>query len=183
MKINTRLHLIWLFSFLILAISGCQSVPQIHVIKDNSVQFNAYKTYGFYPSLELKGDEYDSATTGYIKAAIKTEMTNKGYRFADNPELWVSFNVFVKDKIRVQSVYRASDYYMYRRGYSVWDDYPYFDERVSQYTEGTLNIDIIDSKTKRLVWEGIAIGKVNQNTYDNLENKVDEAVQLILSKY
>jgi hypothetical protein len=183
MKINIRSHLVGLFFFLILAISGCQSVPQIHVIKDQSVKFNTYKTYGFYPRLELKGDDYDSATNGYIKAAIKAEMTNKGYRYEDNPDLWLSFNVYVEDKIKIKNVYTAPDYYMYRRGYNVWDDYPYFDERVTQYIEGTLNIDVIDRKTKRLVWEGIAIGKVNQNTYDNLEMKVDEAVRLILAKY
>jgi hypothetical protein len=182
MKTNIRLHLVGLF-LLILAISGCQSAPQIHVIKDQSVQFSNYETYGFYPSLEPRGNDYDSATTKYIKAAIRTEMTNKGYRYDDSPDIWLNFNVYVKDKISVQNVYTASNYYMYRRGYGAWDNYPYLDERITQYTEGTLNIDVIDSKTKRLVWEGIAVGKVSQNTYDNLEMKVDEAVQLIFSKY
>jgi hypothetical protein len=181
MKTNIRLHLVWLL--LIFAVSSCQSVPQIHVIKDQSVQLTGYETYGFYPNLEPRGNDYDSATTKYIKAAIKTEMTSKGYHYDNNPDIWLNFNVYIKDKIRVQSVYTASDYYIYRRGYySAWDNYPYIDERVTQYTEGTLNIDVIDSKTKRLVWEGIAIGKVSQDTYDNLKMKVDEAVQLILSK-
>jgi hypothetical protein len=52
-------------------------------------------------------------------------------------------------------------------------------ERIKQYTEGTLNIDLIDRKTNLLLWEGIAIGKVTSNTYDNLEIKVNEAVTLM----
>jgi hypothetical protein len=109
-------------------------------------------------------------------------MTKKEYCYDDSPNIWLNFNVYVKDKLSVQNVYTAANYYMYRRGYNAWDTYPYLDERITQYTEGTLNIDVIDSKTKRLVWEGIAVGRVSQNTYDNLKMKVDEAVQLILFK-
>lgn len=61
----------------------------------------------------------------------------------------------------------------------MWGDYPIFEERVTQYTEGTLNIDLIGNKTNRLLWEGIAVGRVNENTYDNLEAKINEAVALI----
>lgn len=61
----------------------------------------------------------------------------------------------------------------------MWGDYPIFEERVTQYTEGTLNIDLIDNKTNRLLWEGIAVDRVNENTYDNLEAKINEAVALI----
>ena len=53
-------------------------------------------------------------------------------------------------------------YYHYRRGfYDPWMSYNFnTTTHVSQYTEGTINIDLVDMKQKRLVWEGVGVGKV-----------------------
>jgi hypothetical protein len=37
-------------------------------------------------------------STRYIKTAIISEMQNKGYRHADNPDFWVKFNIYTKEK-------------------------------------------------------------------------------------
>tara|TARA_R110002167_G_scaffold262768_1_gene469437 strand:+ start:877 stop:1470 length:594 start_codon:yes stop_codon:yes gene_type:complete len=161
---------------------GCQSVPTIHSMQDQSAQFDEYQTFGFYPTLLPQGNEYDSLTFRYIKSAIKSEMLNHGYKYADEPDLWVNFNVNIKDKINITSAPSASLYYHYRRGYGVWGNYPIVDDRITQYTEGTLNIDLIDSSTKRLLWEGVAIGRVSENTYENLEDKINKAIALIFEK-
>lgn len=163
-------------------LSGCQSVPKIHSMLDPSAQFDNYQTFGFYPTLIPQGDEYDPLSYRYIKSAIQAEMLNKGYTYAAEPDLWVNFNVYVKDKIQINTAPSASFYYHYRRGYGVWGDYPFVDERITQYTEGTLNIDLIDTHTNRLLWEGIAIGRVNQQIYENLEDRINQAVRLIFER-
>lgn len=33
---------------------------------------------------------------------------------------------------------------------------------VSQYTEGTINVDMVDPAQKRMIWVGIAIGRINE---------------------
>jgi hypothetical protein len=149
---------------------------------DQSVQLENYQTFGFYPTLIPQGDEYDSLSYRYIKSAIQTEMLKKGYTYAEEPDLWVNFNVYVKDKININTAPTASFYYHYRRGYGVWGDYPIIEDRITQYTEGTLNIDLIDNNTKRLLWEGVAIGRVSDKTYENLEDKINQAVALIFEK-
>jgi hypothetical protein len=55
-------------------------------------------------------------------------------------------------------------YYGYRGGmYDPWGGYGYgTSTHVSQYTEGTVNVDMVDIKQKRMIWEGIAIGRVNE---------------------
>jgi hypothetical protein len=75
-------HIAWLLALIALAITGCQTLPNVHVIMDQSANFSDYKTYGFHPGLESKGDDYDSVSTRYIKAAINTEMTQKGMRYS-----------------------------------------------------------------------------------------------------
>ena len=90
-----------LLMFLSTILFGCQSVPRIHSIVDKAAQFDGYATYGFHPTLLPKKDEYDSLSYRYIKSAIHNEMLNKGYKYALEPELWVNFNVYVKDKIKI----------------------------------------------------------------------------------
>ena len=55
-------------------------------------------------------------------------------------------------------------YYGYRRGsYGTWGGYGYGSStHVSQYTEGTINVHMVDRAQKRMVWEGVAVGRVNE---------------------
>ena len=79
----------------------------------------------------------------------------------------------------------SSAYYGYRRGYyDPWVGYGYGTEtHVSQYTEGTFNIDLIDPKTKRLVWEAVGVGRISDDTFENLEQKVAEGVPRFFALY
>lgn len=54
---------------------------------------------------------------------------------------------------------------------------------MSQYTEGTFNIDIVDADEKKLIWEAVGIGRVNESTYENLEERVNEAVPKFFSTF
>jgi hypothetical protein len=76
-------------------------------------------------------------------------------------------------------------YYGYRGGfYDPWGGYGYGTEtHVSQYTEGTFNIDLIDARQKRLVWEGIGIGRITDSTFENLEERVKAGVPKFFAMY
>jgi hypothetical protein len=66
-------------------------------------------------------------------------------------------------------------YYGYRRGYyDPWSGYGYGTQtHVSQYTEGTVNVDMVDARQKRMIWEGVAVGRVNE---DRSNAEVREAI-------
>ena len=56
--------------------------------------------------------------------------------------------------------------------------------RVSQYTEGTLNIDVIDRAQNKMVWEGIAVGRVSKNVKpEERAARIDSAVADIFAKF
>lgn len=160
----------------------CASPPKIHSLVDKTVQFNSYQTYDFHPNTISADNNYDSLSARYIKQAIENEMRKKGYKQTEDAELWVNFNVYAQDKLQVDSMPTMSIYYGFRRGYGVWGNYPIIQERVKKYTEGTLNIDLIDQKTNLLLWEAVAIDKVSSSTYDNLEFKINEAVKLMFEQ-
>ncbi|MFT6896420.1 MAG: hypothetical protein ACJA13_000821 [Paraglaciecola sp.] len=182
MNMKNSLRLVPIFA-LIWVMMACQSLPSVSALQDDRADFSRYETFGFHPQLMLEGDEYDKLSTRYIKEAIVAQMQNKGYRLAQNPDLWLNFNTYTQQKIRVSSTPQPFPYYHFRYNYGVWPGYPMVETRVDQYTEGTLNIDVIDRSANMLVWEGIAIGKLNKKTMDNLPAKINQAVSMVFEPF
>jgi hypothetical protein len=54
---------------------------------------------------------------------------------------------------------------------------------VSQYTEGTFNIDIIDAKKQQLVWEAVGVGRITDKVRENLRQTVMEGVPRFFARY
>jgi len=71
-------------------------------------------------------------------------------------------------------------YYGYRRGfYDPWAGYGYGTQtQVSQYTEGTVNIDMVDARAKRMVWEGVAVGRLKEGrTNEQVREAINNGVK------
>ena len=113
-------------------------------------------------------------------------MESRGYRFDEaNPDLWVNLNAYLQDKTQVTTMPEVDYdyYYSYRaRGYVA---VPYWRDRtdVRQYTEGTLNIDVVDARKKQLVWEGVAVGTVGRVKPEQRGERIDAAVAAIFAAY
>jgi hypothetical protein len=54
---------------------------------------------------------------------------------------------------------------------------------ISQYTEGTLFIDFIDTEKKELVWQGIGTGALRMENRDKKEERINEFVKEIISRF
>jgi hypothetical protein len=166
----------------VLALSGCSSSGKIRSDYDRTADFGQYRTYNFYSDAGPEDTNYQSLFSQYMTTAIEREMDARGYEKSDDPDLLVNFNARLQDKTKVTSspapMYGGYGYYGYRRGfYDPWMGYGYATEtHVSQYTEGTVNIDLVDARQKKLVWESVGIGRVRDDTFENLEQRVNEAV-------
>ena len=66
--------------------------------------------------------------------------------------------------------------------YSGWNGYTN-ETRVDQYVEGTLNIDVIDARRRKLVWEGVAVGRVNQKQREERHAAINAVVADIFARY
>ncbi len=53
---------------------------------------------------------------------------------------------------------------------------------VDNYTEGTLNVDVVDVASKKLVWEGIAVGRIHEKARDDPQPAINEVVRQIFEK-
>jgi hypothetical protein len=54
---------------------------------------------------------------------------------------------------------------------------------VTQRTEGSVRIDIVDAPRKMLVWEGAVSGRVTDEVRQNPKPAVEQAVADILSRF
>jgi len=181
MKIQYRLIT---FS-LILLISACSGVnPSIRSNSNPTVEFNQYKTFGFFEKLDTD-QRYESLVSQYLKTATTKEMTQRGFILSnDKPDLLINFhsNVESKQYIEQYPVSVTGDYYNYRRGlyYDEWVGYRTF---VNNYKEGTLNIDIVDRQQNKMVWEGIAIGQLTEENQKNLQSTLQKTVSDIFAQF
>ena len=110
-------------------------------------------------------------------------MKARGYTLSDDPDLLINVSARLEDKTKVTTYndpYPAG-YYGYRRGYyDPWYGYGYGTQtHVSQYTEGTINIDMVDARAKRMVWEGVGVGRLKENrTNEQVRQAISDGVDV-----
>ena len=164
----------------VLLLSGCASTPNTFSNIDPETDFSQVRTYGFMTNPSTNNANYESLVTNFLKVAISQEMDRRGLSYSENPDIYVNFYINTKEKIRSRSVPTMGAYYGYRDPfYDAWGGYGGYETRIDQYTEGTLHIDVVDSASNRLVWEGGVKGRVTDSAVKNLERTIDDAVAAI----
>lgn len=168
----------------VLAVAGCASTPNTFANADPTVDFTAYKTYGFLDKLSTDKEGYESMESSFLKVALAQQFDRRGMTYSQEPDLLINFYIHTQEKIQTRSVPVTGAYYGFRDPfYDTWGGYGGFETRVEQYTEGTLNIDVIDAARKKLVWEGVIAGRVTDRAIRNLEQTIDGAVAAIMKNY
>jgi len=172
-----------------LLMASCASKPDIKSDYDRSVDFSQYKTYAFFNPMGIENPNYSSIYGSIFREAISREMESRGYVKSDNPDLLINVSGRLQEKTRVTTTsdpYMAGSYYGYRRGaYGAWGGYGYGTQtNVSQYTEGTVNVDMVDRMQKRMVWEGVAVGRVNEKrTNEEARTNINNGIQEMFAGY
>jgi hypothetical protein len=163
----------------LLLLSACSSTPDTYANVDPAADFSVYKTYGFVDNPASNKQEYESLETSFLKVAVAQQMDARGYSYAKAPDLLLNFYIHREEKVQTYNTPAAHGYYGYRN-YNSWGGYAY-ETQVQQYTEGTLNIDVVDASTNKLVWEGVLTGRLTDKDVANFEATVDAAVKDIFA--
>lgn len=175
-----------LASFLLLA--ACSSGPKIKADYDPSVDFSQYRTFNFFNPLGIENPNYSSLIGQMFRESITRQMEQRGYTLSDDPDLLMNVSAILEDKTKVTTYNDPmyGGYYGYRRGfYDPWYGYGYGTQtHVSQYTEGTVNIDMVDAEAKRMVWEGIAVGRVDEERSNaEVRQAIESGVREMFESY
>ena len=175
------------FSFLFLAACASTPTPETYSRVAPGSDFRGIKTYGFLSELSTDKSGFESLETTFLKVAVARQMDSRGLQYDSvNPEVVMNFYIHTDDKVKARQVpAMGGGYYGYRGGY--YNGFGYggagYETRIEQYTVGTLTIDMIDPKARKLLWEGTISGRLSKKTEQNLEATVEEAVREIFVKF
>ncbi|MCU0418080.1 MAG: DUF4136 domain-containing protein [Cyclobacteriaceae bacterium] len=153
-----------------LCVLALASLAQVHVDYDRNVNFKGYKTYRFEPGRIIRQlglqDTVSSLINQHVEAALSTQLRQKGLsESGTNPDLIVTFIAGAREKREIHNYLTTPGFfYPYYRFYSLntWWGPQWNNFWVDNYEEGTLIVDIIDSKTDHLIWRGYGVAPINR---------------------
>lgn len=165
--------------FLALSSLQCTSIRTFSDF-DKEVDFNQFTTYAFFkPGIEeVAISDLDKRR---ILTAIETQMNGKSLQLSSDPQLLINIAVNAKDRVVIQNNNFGWGFW----GWNPWAFGPWgngFNNTVTTQTEGELFIDIIDAKTKRLVWQGKGKGGISEYS-KNRDERIQTFVGEILKNY
>jgi hypothetical protein len=143
------------------------------------------------PALSQSDPMLDNSITNRgLRQDLLQGFEAKGYALdTTDPDFVVAYYAGTKEKM--DTTYWNPDpiwrygYRGYRYGWA-WPYYgyaaPYPVMRLQEYTEGSVIVDVVNPKTKELLWRGQGVARVSDdpNTY---AKEIDKTVQAILKKF
>ncbi|WP_420155667.1 DUF4136 domain-containing protein [Siphonobacter sp.] len=187
---KTFLHPLLLLLSLLWVASACTTV---NVDKSSRANFSKYKTFAWMDSDVQAGKNpvyYNEIATQNLENAVESTLAEKGYqRDENNPDMLIGYHFFVEQKERTVSD-PAPLYGPYmgwgRWGWRGWGPawYGWGSGRQShreKYEAGTVVLDIVDAKTRKLVWRGSVEKAVDNPTQISrqLERDVNKIVEKV----
>ena len=170
-KINSTLLTI-LFS---LSILSCGSI-KVASDYDSDADFSNYKTFAFYKSGIDKVEISDIDKKRILKS-IQNTLLNKGLTLDENPDILINISTKSSENIYIDNSF-------YSPYYTGW--YPHYSRGHRQVaystSQGALYIDVIDTKSKQLIWQGKGIGVLSSKKSDR-DELVNNYVTKILEVY
>ncbi|MEN9337649.1 MAG: hypothetical protein RLZZ500_2636 [Bacteroidota bacterium] len=168
---------LFLFSaVLALFLTSCSAV-HVNADYDQNVKFDQFKTYAYQKSVIDKAEISDLDKRRILRSIDET-MSAKGFTKSDTPDVLVSF--FTKEKEQV-NVYNNNWGFGWGWGWNPWMWGGGYNSTY-RYTEGVLTINIVDAKTKELIWQGVGEGELTKRTEKKDEN-IKQFVTQILAEY
>lgn len=163
----------------VVVFAGCSSVD-VTTDYDREANFAAFKTFDWMerhnprdggPARNIGLN--DPLAQKHIKNAVERELIAKGIRQVESsPDLLVMIHATTQDKVDI-------DRYGYRyglRGRRVG-----VVTTVERYKEGTILVDLVDAKSKELVWRGIAQDALRKG--ESRADYIDECIRQLFKEY
>mgnify|MGYP001573105070 FL=1 len=168
-----------LFSYLLFISVFLISCGSVKVASDfdSEADFSQYKTFAFYKSGIDKVEISDIDKKRILKS-IQNTLLNKGMTIDENPDILINIATKSSENIYIDNTF-------YSPYYTGW--YPNYGRghrRVAYSTsQGALYIDLIDTNTKQLIWQGKGTGFLSSNKRTNRDDLVSSYVTKILEVY
>lgn len=192
------LKLFSLVLFAVLMFASCKSSLTVTTDYDRTVDFSKYKTFGIY-QLDSENQSVNQLNRNRIYNAIKASLIERGLTESATPDLWVNGLIFVEARESHSSTTTTSGMSMGMGGMGMGGFHrPYMwggpmmmtgssiartDHNVEIYHKGSLMIDLIDAKTKNLVWHAAGNREIDKNFRENADEKISKYISRMLGSF
>jgi hypothetical protein len=157
-----------------LAATAC-ATTHIRSYGERGRDLGSYRTYGWGPpAVQTTGDprlDNNRIFQERVEAAVEWQLAARGFeKTGDAPDLLVRYYASVEQQVNAAGADRP--------GVSCEDCRPFV------FDAGTIVIDLIDARTRRLVWRGWEEGSID-GLIDNqawMEKRIDQSVARILEQ-
>ena|SRR2546423_4160994 len=168
-------------------LAACANSVTVTTDYDRSAHFGKYRTYALTPP--NRGGTMSPTSEAALRDALRAELASRGLTEAPARKADVDIvrHVFVQEKISVQQWTDWGYGYMggtwpYSFGhYYMWPGAPMTYTDVSQYHEGTLILDFVDARTRKVVFRGVGTAVVAGP--ESNAAKIRDAVAKIVAQY
>jgi hypothetical protein len=182
-----RLYL--LLGIVALFLSACSSGLTVRSDSDPSADFSQFKTYNYFETMGIESG-YNSPVFGeHYRSAITGELSRRGYRKADTPDVLVNVTIRSDDKVSMRSYsrpYMSGGYYgrpgggyagsAVGVGVSVGP-------RLTESTEVSVFIDFVDFEKHQVIWQGVTVVKANDKVAKQLRDAIYTSVNAVFAEY
>ena len=159
---------------------GCSS-PNVGYDYDRGTNFSRYHTYAWVSGAQdATGDRRldSSLVDTRIRSAIDTQLHTKGYVVSPDggADFLVAYHAGMKDMMQGASTQN----YIGDRAHGTFTTI----SDIQSFQEGTLLIDIVDAKSRQLVWQASAKADVDQSLGPKERDaRVHDVVRAMLSHF
>lgn len=171
-------------------LTGCTTLT-VQTDYDTAYNFSTLKTYawldGKAPSDDIRIN--NSLIINRVVNAVNHTLQSKGYTLVaskDRADFYVNWFGSIENKIQQESInayYGQLDYNSAFGGYNgYWPGY--FRTYTYEYQQGTLILDIADSKSKQLIWRGTGENYIDKTkTPGQITKRINQTVAAILKNF
>jgi len=159
--------------------------PQVVGNYDPATDFSQFKTFGFAQPLGSDTRSGRTSVSIFLTAATIRELKTRGLLFVDNnPDLMINFFVEKTSGVATSNMSTSSSPFFHGHGgATTWSGYSLRTSSVHQITEGTITVDVFDTRQNRLVFEAFAQDRVTEEMRDQLEETINEAIAGIFETF
>lgn len=182
-------RLIGLVSALLIFV-GCSNKPFVVTDYQSNYDFSALKTFLVAPAKQdVKENILISPFTfGHIHSVVEAELA-KRYQptsASDASDFTVNYHIVIEEKLDPGSYDRLYGFGYYGRGYRYHPSPLFYGTTGAPrvYNQGSLIIDIVDTKTEKPIWRGVSEKRLRNGLTPQQQREIlTGAVVEIISKF
>jgi hypothetical protein len=170
-----------IITVLVLLVVGTAAAAKMkaHVGYDKNVDFGTIKTFDYFETLETSVADTAPPVHEMIKLLVIRQLQDGGLvRNKENPDVLVTYHTDENQAMKMNvTLYN----YSYSAGW-YWSPLWGSGMDVSSFSQGTLVVDIWDTKTKNIVWRGAVVGVVPDDPSPAKTQKIIEKALNLMGK-